>query len=121
MKHNLFFTFFFFLFLISPLQGIAQWVNLSTNQSRTSSNHQFDFGLSNPMGKFQSEGLQDSAISYFNSSLPTVNWLSGGNYGVVIPIFGERITLSQANGFVDSVTIMIDSAIADTIFIAYSR
>jgi hypothetical protein len=109
-------------FLLSSLfskQISAQWITPSHEGTLSGQSDFLEFSMPTlSAAELHTEGITDTSISYFNSTLPTIDWLAGGNYGVVIPFFAERITLGKLNGFIDSVTIGIDSSMADTVFIA---
>src|SRR5450755_2023639 len=53
---------------------------------------------------------QDMAYNYFDSTLPFVDWQCNGNYGDVFVMYlGQRITIETDFGYVDSVTVTLDS------------
>lgn len=55
------------------------------------------------------------ALYYFNESLPVHDWFFPANYGPVnILNLGERITLPTPYGYVDSITVLIDSITQDS-------
>ena len=73
---------------------------------------------------FESDGLPDSAITFFNPSIPSIDLYAGVNYNTTsgqdgVIGFGEWFHLPQSSGgYVDSVTVVMDSTSADTIFAA---
>ena len=59
------------------------------------------------------------ALSYYDSALPSSDWYGGGFYNpYTILELGERITLSSVSGFVDSISVTLDSINTDSIGIA---
>jgi hypothetical protein len=55
-------------------------------------------------------------LKYFDASRGTYDWVLGANYGGIIAlIVGERMTLPWTNGYVDSISVVIDSLIGDSL------
>lgn len=60
-------------------------------------------------------------LKYYDASLGTYDWILGGNYGGIIAlVIGERMTLPWTNGYVDSISIVIDSLHGDSLTIVLS-
>lgn len=61
---------------------------------------------------------QEQKLSYFNSSLPTVDFFVPYETNVeILTALGERFTLGSSTGFVDSITVTFDSAVGDDIIV----
>ncbi len=57
--------------------------------------------------------------SYYDNSLPTVNWIVGGYYPpLVMEILAERISLQTDGGFVDSLRVSFGAVSPDSFFVA---
>lgn len=65
-----------------------------------------------------SSALEQVTLKYFDQSLPTLSWLGEGQYGPYLLYWaGERMTLPSQSGFLDSVSIQLDSVSTDSLFV----
>jgi hypothetical protein len=65
-----------------------------------------------------SSALEQAELKYFDQSLPTISWVGEGIYGPYLLYWmGERMTLPSQSGFLDSVSIQIDSISTDSLFV----
>lgn len=61
----------------------------------------------------------DKAYSYFDANLPTWAWGGNGRYSNYLFLeIGERITLDGDGGFVDSVSVFLDSVSRDSVHVS---
>ena len=58
-------------------------------------------------------------LSYYDSTLDSTEWIGHGLYNPILLVsLGERFTLPANSGFVDSVTLQIDSITTDSVVVA---
>jgi hypothetical protein len=100
-----------------PIQsGVTASEAIPTNG--VSTNFDFTKSATQPSSAPTSALGNTKAFSYFDTKLPYLDWYGHGLYSPYITLFlGERITLSTSTGFVDSVTVQIDSINQDSVFV----
>lgn len=63
--------------------------------------------------------LEQLTLKYYDETLPTIEWIGEGQYGPYLLYWiGERMTLPSETGFLDSVSIQIDSLPTDSLFVS---